>query len=400
MTSSDAGRRVPRPLPGATVLQIIPTLADDLIGRAAVDIAWALLRAGARAIVAADAGELAAELKAFGGEWIAFSSASANPFRLARNRRELAGVVTRERIDIVHTSGVGGTLSAAGVGSTAAARLVTTYPGQVGRRDDASYVRALARCERIITHSGYVADLLIDRDQFPRERFAIVPPRVDTTWFDPATVSVDRVKALRREWQIRRGERIVLVPGRIDPVKGQLAMVDAVRTLTTGGMQQVVFVLAGDDQGNLEYARAVRNAVTAQGLEQSFRLVGPCPDMPAAYAAADFVAVPVAEPPGFARTAAEALAMGRPVVTTAIGSLPEIVLTPPLVSEDSRTGWLADPNDPLALARAIATAASLDLSGLRVLGARARKLAVLLFAPERVAAATLGVYSTLLAGEA
>ena len=400
MTSSDVGRRVPRPLPGATVLQIIPALADDLIGRAAVDIAWALLRAGARAIVAADAGELAAELKAFGGEWIAFSSASANPFRLARNRRELAGVVTRERIDIVHTSGVNGTLSAAGVGGTTAARLVTTYPGQVGRRDDASYVRALARCERIITHSGYVADLLIDRDQFPRERFAIVPPRVDTTWFDPATVSVDRVKALRREWQIRRGERIVLVPGRIDPVKGQLAMVDAVRTLITGGMQQVVFVLAGDDQGNLEYARAVRNAVTAQGLEQSFRLVGLCPDMPAAYAAADSVAVPVAEPPGFARTAAEALAMGRPVVGTAIGSLPEIVLTPPLVSEDSRTGWLADPNDPMALARAVATAASLDLSGLRVLGARARKLAVLLFAPERVAAATLGVYSTLLAGEA
>jgi glycosyltransferase involved in cell wall biosynthesis len=122
--------------------------------------------------------------------------------------------------------------------------------------------------------------------------------------------------------------------------------------------------------------------------------------MPAAYAAADFVAVPVAEPPGFARTVAEALAMGRPVVATAIGSLPEIVLTPPLVSEDSRTGWLADPSDPMALARAIATAASLDLAALRVLGARARKLAVLLFAPERVAAAVLGVYSTLLAGEA
>jgi glycosyltransferase involved in cell wall biosynthesis len=400
MSSSDAGRRIPRPLPGATVLQIVPSLADDLLGRGAVDVAWALLRAGARAIVAADTGPLAAELKAFGGEWIEFPSASANPFRLVRNRRELAGIISRERIDIVHASGVGGTLSAAEVGTATAARLITTYSGQVGRRDDAAYVRALARCERIITHSGYVADLLIDRDQFPRERFAIVPPRVDTTWFDPAAVSVERVKTLRQEWQIRRGERIVLVPGRIDPAKGQLSMIDAVRTLITGGMQHVVFVLAGDEQRNPGYVRAVRSAVIAQGLEPSFRLVGLCPDMPAAYAAADFVAVPVAEPPGFARTVAEALAMGRPVVATAIGSLPEIVLTPPLVSEDSRTGWLADPSDPMALPRAIATAASLDLAALRVLGARARKLAVLLFAPERVAAAVLGVYSTLLAGEA
>ena len=54
--------------------------------------------------------------------------------------------------------------------------------------------------------------------------------------------------------------------------------------------------------------------------------------------------VPAIEPQTFGRAAAEALAMGRPVVASAVGALPEIVLAPPHVPADERTGWLWNRN--------------------------------------------------------
>src|SRR5674476_554674 len=50
-------------------------------------------------------------------------------------------------------------------------------------------------------------------------------------------------------------------------------------------------------------------------------------------------------------TAAEAQAMGRPVVATSVGVLPENVLCPPRMRDDLRTGWLVRPGNVSELAR-------------------------------------------------
>src|SRR5262245_45402890 len=55
-------RRVAHRLPGATVLQIVPALVDEPGARAAVNIATALLRSGARAMVAGGPGMLVGQL--------------------------------------------------------------------------------------------------------------------------------------------------------------------------------------------------------------------------------------------------------------------------------------------------------------------------------------------------
>jgi glycosyltransferase involved in cell wall biosynthesis len=119
--------------------------------------------------------------------------------------------------------------------------------------------------------------------------------------------------------------------------------------------------------------------------------------MAAAYAAADFVVLPLIEAPSFSRTAAEALAMGRPIIASAVGCLPEFVLAPPGNPESARTGWLVAPEDPVALARALAIAEDLTSTELRAIGVRAWRYARQLFSPARVTAATLSVYTSLLA---
>src|SRR5688572_2877434 len=91
-----AGRVLPRTLAGATVLQIVASLRDNPSTRATLEIAHALVRAGARAIVAGEHGSLVRELQSFGGEWLPLSSATINPMKRRRNAAVLEKFIGAE----------------------------------------------------------------------------------------------------------------------------------------------------------------------------------------------------------------------------------------------------------------------------------------------------------------
>ena len=203
---------------------------------------------------------------------------------------------------------------------------------------------------------------------------------------------------LRRGWKIGRGQRMILVPGRIDPAKGQLILVEAARILTNGGLRGVVFVLAGDNRPHFDYAKKIAEQAEAHGVAHLIRQVGICSDMAGAYLATDFVAVPQIEPPAFPLAAAEAMAMGRPVIATNVGAIPEFVQAPPLVLESARTGWLAEPDDAVSFARAIAAALATEAASYNAIGTRARRLANQYFMPARTAASAVDLYAGLFGG--
>jgi glycosyltransferase involved in cell wall biosynthesis len=92
--------------------------------------------------------------------------------------------------------------------------------------------------------------------------------------------------------------------------------------------------------------------------------------------------------------------MARPVITTSVGDLPEHVLAPPRMPDELRTGWVVQPGNPADLAEALAEALSLDPTAYRAFAARAHEFGRFMFAPHRVAAATLEVYTSLLETEA
>jgi len=205
-------------------------------------------------------------------------------------------------------------------------------------------------------------------------------------------VSADRIAALRRTWGVLPQTRIVLVPGRIAPRNGQMTVIDAARLLVGGGDRNLAFVFAGDDRGQQRYVRALRRRARLHGVDTLCRWVGHYPDMLAALAAADVVVVvPALEPPLTGRTVVETQALGRPVIATTVGVLPENVLCPPRMRDELRTGWLVRPGDVGQLSRA------LDVTGYEALGARARQFAEFVFSPQSVAEAFRAVYTSLLA---
>ena len=161
---SDDTHAPPRTLAGATILQIVPALREEPSARAALTVAAALLQSGARALVAAEDGPLAAELKAFGGEWVPLVNATANPLKLRRSAHALEKLIASERVDIVHAQSVGGAWIASMAAAQVAVWLVTTLPDVPATSGISAYwAGALARGDRVITPSNFAAAPMIAR---------------------------------------------------------------------------------------------------------------------------------------------------------------------------------------------------------------------------------------------
>lgn len=387
-----------RTLAGATILQIVPALQEEPAARSAVNVAHVLLLAGARALVAAEGGPLVNELTAAGAEWIPMVNASVNPLRLRRNAGALEQLISQERVDIVHAHDAGAAWSARLAAAQIAVWLVTTLPdvpnyaGMRGR-----YAAALAQGDRIIAPSNYAALPIIARFGVREEQITVVPRVIDTASYDFAAVSPARAAAQRRHWQVNSGDRVVMVPGRVAAWNGQSILPDVARMLLEYGIAGFVLVLVGEYESERRYTRELLKRAQEFGVEDLIRMPGHCTDMPAAFAAADIVALPAIEPPILGSAIAQAQAMGRPVVTTDIGVLPEHVVAPPRMPEDVRTGFVARAGDAADFAHALQRALSLDQANYRAMSARARQFAEYMFSPESVADAMRSVYTSLLA---
>jgi len=394
-TDAMNGASAKGPLTGATVLQLAP-LREEPSGRAAMDVSATLLQLGARVIVAGEGGPLADDLRGRGGEWLPMAVSRFNPLRLHHNAWKLANFVSSERIDVVHAYSAAAAWSAIRAKERLPVFTVMSFADRLSADTTlATWVDgALARGDRMIAPSSYVSRAMIERHQIAPERVTVIPRPVDTAMFNPAKIGADRIAALRKAWSVPPDTRVVLVPGPITPENGQLRVLACVQLLCD--KRRIVFVFTDEAGGDQRHLRELRQQAQADGTDAACRWAGVCADMPAAFAFADVVVV-AADQPVSGRAAAEAQAMGRPVVTTTAGMLPEQVLCPPRMTEELRTGWLVPPGDTGELTLAIDQALALSINAYAALGARARQFAEFAFSPRSVAEAIRGVYTSLLA---
>lgn len=386
-------------LAGRTVLQIIPQLDAGGAERTTIDVAAALVEAGARALVASEGGRLVSELQALGGLWIPFPAATKNPVSMALNVRRLANIMTREGVDIIHARSRAPAWVALGAARLTHTPFATTYHGAYAGKSSFKllYNSIMARGDAVIANSDYTAGLI--RSLYPpaEGRIRVIHRGTDFRAFTPEAVEPERVRKLRQSWGAAPDERIVLLAARLTGWKGQRVLIEAARLMRNAGMTDVLFVLAGDPQGRAGYVRELEQQIAAAELGQSVRIVGHCADMPAAFMAAAAVAVPSTEPEAFGRAAVEAQALGAPVVVSDLGAVPETVLAPPDVAASEATGWRVPAGDPAALARALQDALSLGATARDAMSMRARAHVRRNFSLQKMCAETLDVYEGLLA---
>ena len=178
------------------------------------------------------------------------------------------------------------------------------------------------KADRVIAPSNYSAIPIMERYGLRAEQITIVPRVIDTATYDPAAVSAERADAAARTLarRTRRPGRAWCPDGLRHGTVRSLYPRSRVSWSTTASAD-FVFVIIGEDKTHAKYARDVLKRAQAMDVDDLIRMAGHCADLPAAFAGADFVAVPAVEPPVLGRVVAQAQAMGRPVVTTDVGML-------------------------------------------------------------------------------
>jgi glycosyltransferase involved in cell wall biosynthesis len=369
------------------VLQVIPRLVSGGAERGTVELAGALTSAGWNAYVASAGGPLEPIITGNGAIHLTLPLASKNPWVMRRNVGALARVIRHLDIDIVHARSRAPAWSAWAAARATGRHFVTTFHNAygLGSRLKHRYNSVMAKGDRVIAISDFVADHVARVYGVDEDRLRTIPRGVDLAIFDPRHVTGARMASLSRQWRVPDGVPVVMLPGRLTRWKGGLDFVAAIAAL---GRRDLFCLMVGAEQ-RPGFRRELEAAVERHHLGALFRIVEDCPDMPAAYMLADVVVSASTDPEGFGRIIVEAQAMGRPVVATDHGGARETIVP-------GVTGWLAPPNDPAALGEAIGAALSLAPAERSLLARRAMAHVAEHFTREQMCAKTIAVYEELL----
>jgi glycosyltransferase involved in cell wall biosynthesis len=150
-------------------------------------------------------------------------------------------------------------------------------------------------------------------------------------------------QAARSELGLSPTSPLVAHVGNIRPHKGHMNLISAVELLKATVPDVLVASIGGEKApGDLERLRA---EAARRGLENSIRFLGRREDARSFLAAADVVVNP-SDVEGLPIAVLEAMSLGRPVVATAVGGVPSLVV-------DGVTGRLVPQSDPQSLADAM-----------------------------------------------
>jgi glycosyltransferase involved in cell wall biosynthesis len=228
--------------------------------------------------------------------------------------------------------------------------------------------RALERGDRFLAVTERAATAL-QEEGVARERIDVVPAGVDCDRFCPDGPVAD----VRTELGLLDDEVIVLFVGRLIQEKGA---VELVRAFARADIRGRLLMIGDGDQ-----APRVRHAAAALGVGERVHLlphVGYA-DLPEYLRAADVVVAPSLSTPyweeQFGMILVETMACGRPLITTASGSIPEVV---------GREAILVPDYDIDALSAAVAQLAE-DRDQAAAIAAAGRRRAVEMYSTHVVA---------------
>lgn len=250
----------------------------------------------------------------------------------------LVSLMNQEKPDVVHTH-----LSKSDFGGIMAATLANV-PARVSSIHNVDpwrekwYLNAfmrqwMASCHMMIAVTEDVRKYVIETTRYPEDKLVTIANGIDTKRFDPNTVqALDKT-----EWGIEADSLTVGMIGRLEEQKGHHILLKTA-AIVTKTVPNARFVIVGDGplRANLEKQR------DDLGLQGKVVFTGILRDIPGVLATLDVVTfsslwegLPVA--------LLEAMSMAKPMVSTAVGGIPDVIV-------EGENGMLVPKENPQALA--------------------------------------------------
>lgn len=198
----------------------------------------------------------------------------------------------------------------------------------------------LKTCHRIVAPTHREKDNLIRYYGACGHKIGVVPCGVDLDLFQPA----QKQKA-RRQLGFDPDDTILLNVGRFEPLKGIDRLLEALIHLRDH--RRLLLVIVGGDGDEAPESKFLRQKALNLGIEDKVIFAGRIEQeyLPLYYGSAD-VLVMASHYESFGLVGLEALACGRPVVSTPVGAMENLI-------QESRAGRIVSDAAPRSLARGI-----------------------------------------------
>jgi len=320
------------------IVQILPEMEEGGVEGETLDFAGYLAEKKHQSFVISAGGRLVPQLEKMGVTHVTWPHIGEKSLRCLKYINKLRKFYRDERIDIIHLrSRLPAWLGYLAWKMTPANQrplLITTFHGFYSIN---AYSAIMTKGELVIAVSQVIKDHIQENYGLRDEKLGIVHGGCDMDLFDPEKVSLDRMATLRENWGVAaEGPPVILLPGRLTRWKGQSVFIESLANLNHISFQAIC---VGEIDEGSEYVKELRSKIVKYQLDKKVKLVGHCTDIPAALLIADLVvSASSSQPEAFGKIAIEAMAMGKPVVSTRHGGSLETVV-------ENETGWFVAPDN-------------------------------------------------------
>jgi glycosyltransferase involved in cell wall biosynthesis len=254
-----------------------------------------------------------------------------DPLRLAR-------ILRRERIVLVHLNNSITRNHPWMIAASLAGIPCITHERGINEKFDQSARLLARRLGAVVCISKAVAENFVTRG------LGDLPLVTIHNGLDPAEMRVTRDTAeIRDELRVSPSARLIGIVGNIKPWKGQELVLRAMAQLRDE-FPDVVCLLIGDSpEGDEQYRREIQDTIDRRGLVDRVVVTGFRSDVANYVNALEIQVHASVLPEPFGRVLLEAMALGKPLVASNAGGVPEIVI-------HGTTGLLFEPGNADALA--------------------------------------------------
>ncbi|MFH1704114.1 MAG: glycosyltransferase [Nitrospirota bacterium] len=190
--------------------------------------------------------------------------------------------------------------------------------------------------DKIVAVSEDVKEDIMRYDRIDPSKIEVIPNGIDVERFNPEKNTTD----IRKEFSLEEDDIVIGFIGRIVTAKGLEYLLDALPYLK-GEFKSIKLLIVGE--GSL--VEKLKERAKKNNIFDNILFTGKRRDIPEILASINIFVMPsIAE--GFPNALLEAMAMGKPIVTTEVGGIPEIV-------KNGFNGLLVPPRDTLSLSKAI-----------------------------------------------
>ena len=377
------------------VLQVIPKMGYGGAETGCYDIAHYLPENNIKSFIVTSGGDLIKFIDKKKVKLIKLPVHSKNPLIILLNSIILTGIILFYNITIVHARSRAPGWSCLIATKLTKRKFVTTFHGTYNFSGKLKkfYNSVMVRSDLIIAGSNFIFSHIKENySEFLnlKKKFMVIFRGINVDYFDPSTkLENDEVKLLKK-WDTNKEKKIILMPGRLTPWKGQELFIEAINLVKIElGYEAFHVIILGSDQGRDLYKKKLIRLIEQYRLTNQVKFIDHCKDMALAYKVSDVVVSASIEPEAFGRVAVEAQSMEKLIIASNIGGSNETIV-------DGKTGILFESGDAKSLSKKIIDAVTMDEASLKIIGKEGRKNIIKKFNVEKMCFSTYSEYKRLL----